>query len=154
MCESQGYVCLCDESTDGWPIEEATDHLLAQLEVQKKAHPSRPAGVLADGEVSSPVRGDGTGGRNSAFVLSCVPKISGKPITILSAGTDGIDGNSPAAGAVADGETLARAHAAGLDAADFMRRSDAYHFFSRLGDAVVTGPTGNNLRDLRIFLAG
>jgi len=72
---------------------------------------------------------------------------------VLSAGTDGIDGNSPAAGAVADGETLARARGAGLDPGDFMSRSDAYGFFSRLGDAVVTGPTGNNLRDLRILLA-
>jgi len=82
-----------------------------------------------------------------------VPKIAGDDIVVLSAGTDGIDGNSPAAGAIADRETLARAHAAGLDPSDFFRRSDAYSFFSRLGDAVVTGPTGNNLRDLRILLA-
>jgi len=109
--------------------------------------------VLADGELSSPVTGNGIGGRNSAFVLACVPKIAGRGITVLSAGTDGIDGNSPAAGAVADGETLARARAAGLDPDDFQRRSDAYTFFSRLGDAIVTGPTGNNLRDLRILLA-
>jgi hydroxypyruvate reductase len=82
-----------------------------------------------------------------------VPKIAGKKIAVLSAGTDGIDGNSPAAGAVADGETLSRASAAGLDVADFMRRSDAYNFFDRLGDAIMTGPTGNNLRDLRVLLA-
>jgi hydroxypyruvate reductase len=74
-------------------------------------------------------------------------------MTVLSVGTDGIDGNSPAAGAVADGESLALARAAGLDPADFMRRSDAYNFFARLGDAIVTGPTGNNLRDLRILIA-
>jgi hydroxypyruvate reductase len=99
------------------------------------------------------VTGNGIGGRNSAFVLACVPKIAGKKITVLSAGTDGIDGNSPAAGAVADGETLSRAQAAGLDPADYFRRSDAYNFFHRLGDAIVTGPTGNNLRDLRILIA-
>lgn len=93
------------------------------------------------------------GGRNSAFVLACVPKIAGKNITVLSAGTDGIDGNSPAAGAVADGDTLARARAKGLDPADFHRRSDAFNFFSALDDAVITGPTGNNLRDLRILIA-
>jgi hydroxypyruvate reductase len=93
------------------------------------------------------------GGRNSAFVLACVPKIAGKNITVLSAGTDGIDGNSPAAGAVADGETLARARAKGLDPVDFQKRSDAFNFFSALEDAIIIGPTGNNLRDLRILIA-
>jgi glycerate 2-kinase len=103
--------------------------------------------------VSSPVSGEGIGGRNSAFVLTCVPKIAGQEIAVLSAGTDGIDGNSPAAGAIADGETLTRASTAGLDIADFTARSDAYNFFKRLDDAVITGPTGHNLRDLRMLLA-
>ena len=94
-----------------------------------------------------------SGGRNSAFVLACVEKIAGQKITVLSAGTDGIDGNSPAAGAVADGQTLARAKALGLDPAAFFRDSDAYSFFARLDDAIMTGPTGNNLRDLRLLLA-
>jgi glycerate 2-kinase len=152
-CEAEGHVCLCDIETDNWPIEKAADHLLALLESQKKTYAGRPVAIIADGEVSSPVTGDGLGGRNSAFVLACVPKIAGKKITVLSAGTDGIDGNSPAAGAVADGETLSRARATGLDVADFQRRSDAYNFFHRLGDAIITGPTGNNLRDLRILLA-
>ncbi len=92
-------------------------------------------------------------GANAAFVLVCVEKIAGKPIVVLSAGTDGIDGNSPAAGAVADGETLARARVAGMDPGDFLRRSDSYTFFKRLGDAIETGPTGNNLRDLRVLLS-
>ena len=152
-CEAKGFVCICDEATDGWPIEKAADHLLAQLATQKKAYPHHRVAVIADGELSSPVTGNGTGGRNSAFVLACVPKIAGKQITVLSAGTDGIDGNSPAAGAVADGETLGRGQKAGLDVRDFERRSDAYTFFERLGDAIVTGPTGNNLRDLRILMA-
>jgi glycerate 2-kinase len=151
--EAEGHICLCDSATDNWPVEKAAEHLLALLDSQKKLNPHRPVAVLADGEVSSPVRGNGIGGRNSAFVLACVPKIAGKKITVLSAGTDGIDGNSSAAGAVADGETLSRAQAAGLDMADFFRRSDAYNFFARLGDAIITGPTGNNLRDLRILLA-
>ncbi|HYL45654.1 MAG TPA: DUF4147 domain-containing protein, partial [Candidatus Limnocylindrales bacterium] len=152
-CEAEGHVCVCDVEADSWPIEKAADHLLALLESLKKNNPGRPVAVIADGEVSSPVTGDGIGGRNSAFVLACVPKIAGKKIAVLSAGTDGIDGNSQAAGAVADGETLSRARAAGLDVADFMRRSDAYNFFHRLGDAIITGPTGNNLRDLRVLLA-
>jgi len=156
-CEAEGYACVCDNSTDNWSLEKAADYLLqllqAQLELQKHEHPRRPVAVLADGELSSPVTGDGTGGRNSSFVLACVPKIAGKNVTVLSAGTDGIDGNSPAAGSVANGETDARARAAGLDPADFLKRGDAYSFFKTLGDAIVTGPTGNNLRDLRILLA-
>jgi hydroxypyruvate reductase len=152
-CEAHGDSCICDTQTDNWPIEKAADHLLAILAEQKAACPGRRVAVVASGEVSSPVTGDGIGGRNSAFVLACVPKISGKKIAVLSAGTDGIDGNSPAAGAVADGSSLARALAAGLDPLHFALRSDAYHFFERLGDAIVTGPTGNNVRDLRVFLA-
>jgi glycerate 2-kinase len=152
-CEGAGFVCICDHSTDGWPLEKAADHLLALLESQRAANPGRLAAVVGDGEVSSPVTGDGVGGRNSAFVIACVKKIAGRKIVVLSAGTDGIDGNSPAAGASADGETLARARLAGIDPDEFFRRSDAHTFFAALGDAIVTGPTGNNLRDLRVLLA-
>jgi glycerate 2-kinase len=151
--EGQGCVTCCDNSTDDWPVDKAAENLLAQLEGLRLANPGQRVALIADGEVSSPVTGDGIGGRNSAFVLACVEKIAGRRVTVLSAGTDGIDGNSPAAGAVADGETLARARGAGLDPRDGFRRSDAYNFFARLDDAIVTGPTGNNLRDLRILIA-
>jgi glycerate 2-kinase len=151
--EAAGFVTACDNTTDDWPVERAADFLLAQLAELKRANPGRPAALIADGELSSPVTGAGMGGRNSAFVLSCVEKIAGRPIAVLSAGTDGIDGSSPAAGAVADGETSARARAMGLNPEDFFRRSDSYTFFGKLGDAIETGPTGNNLRDLRILLA-
>jgi glycerate 2-kinase len=152
-CEAEGFICLADNSTDNWPIEKASDHLLMQLEALEKDNPGRRVALMSGGEVSSPVTGEGIGGRNLAFVLACVPKIAGKKITVLSAGTDGIDGNSPAAGAVADGETLQRARAAGLEPGEFLRRSDAYNFFKLLDDVIITGPTGNNLRDLRILLA-
>ncbi len=152
-CEAEGFTCLVDTETDNWPLEKAAEHLLAQLEILKKENPRRRVAIFAGGEVSSPVTGDGVGGRNSAFVLACVPKIAGKRIAVLSAGTDGVDGNSPAAGAVADGESFSRAQAMGLDHGDFLRRCDAHGFFARIGDAIVTGPTGNNLRDLRILLA-
>jgi glycerate 2-kinase len=152
-CEAEGFTCLVDTETDNWPLEKAAEHLLAQLEILKKENPRRRVAIFAGGEVSSPVTGDGIGGRNSAFVLACVPKIAGKRIAVLSAGTDGVDGNSPAAGAVADGETFSRAQAMGLDAGEFLRRCDAHGFFARIDDAIVTGPTGNNLRDLRILLA-
>jgi glycerate-2-kinase len=129
------------------------DFLLAQLAAFKQANPGKAVAVIADGEVSSPVTGSGIGGRNLAFVLDCVKKIAGQKIAVLSAGTDGVDGSSPAAGAVADGESFARAQSLGLDPADYFRRSDSYTFFRKLGDAIETGPTGNNLRDLRILLA-
>ena len=152
IAEAAGFYTICDNTTDDWPVAKAVDFLLAQLRALGSWQPGRPVCVIADGEVSSPVMGKGTGGRNSAFVLDCVEKISAQPIAVLSAGTDGVDGNSPAAGAVADGTTLARARALGLDPAAFFERSDAYSFFERLGDTIVTGPTGNNLRDLRILL--
>jgi glycerate 2-kinase len=151
--EGLGFITCCDNATDDWPVERAAEYLLAQLADLKACHRSRRVAIVAGGEVSSPVSGDGIGGRNSAFVLACVERIAGQSIAVLSAGTDGIDGNSPAAGAVADGETLARAIAAGLDVRAAFERSDAYSFFHRLGHAVVTGPTGNNLRDLRILIA-
>ncbi|HKV28004.1 MAG TPA: DUF4147 domain-containing protein [Candidatus Acidoferrales bacterium] len=152
--EAAGFFTVCDNATDGWPVEKAAQHLLAQLDAISRSRDGRPVALIADGEVSSRVTGKGTGGRNSAFVLACVEKIAGREITVLSAGTDGIDGNSSAAGAVADGATLERARKIGTDPRDFYRRSDAFTFFERLGDAIMTGPTGNNLRDLRILLAG
>ena len=151
--EEKKCVVACDSSTDDMPVGEAASRLLARLERLRDANPGRRVVILADGEVSSPVTGNGVGGRNSAFVLHCVEKIAKKKIAVLSAGTDGKDGSSPAAGAVADGATLERARAANLDPGDFERRSDSYNFFRALGDAIETGPTGNNLRDLRILLA-
>lgn len=151
--EAHGYVCFCDNSTDDWPVQKAADDLLSQLEAWRQENPGQRVAVVADGEVSSPVTGNGIGGRNSAFVLACTEKIAGRKITVLSAGTDGVDGNSPAAGAVADGDTLARATSLGLDTQAAFHQSDAYTFFAKLDDAIITGPTGNNLRDLRILLA-
>lgn len=152
--EAAGYFTVCDNSTDGWPVEKAAEHLLRELEHLMRSQAGKPVALISDGEVSSPVTGTGRGGRNSAFVLECVEWIAGREITVLSAGTDGIDGNSPATGAVADGATLERARNAKLNPQEFYRNSDAFTFFDRLGDAIMTGPTGNNLRDLRILLAG
>src|SRR5580704_523931 len=90
IAEAAGFVTMCDNTTDNWPVAEAVDFLLGQLAALKRANPSHPVAVIADGEVSSPVTGDGTGGRNSAFVLDCVRKIAYQRIAVLSAGTDGI----------------------------------------------------------------
>jgi glycerate 2-kinase len=153
VSESLEFVTICDNTTDNWPVEKAVDFLLGQLDALKQANPGKSVAVIADGEVSSPVTGDGVGGRNLAFVLDGVKKIAGRKIAVLSGGTDGVDGSSPAAGAVADGESWARAKTLGLDPAEYFRRSDSYNLFRALGDAIETGPTGNNLRDLRILLA-
>ena len=153
IAEAEDCLAFCDNSTDDWPVEQAADSLLAQLSNLAGASPHQPVALISDGEIKSPVTGDGLGGRNSAFVLNCVEKIAGKNAVVLSAGTDGMDGNSSAAGAVADGRTLARARQYGLDPKDFFQRSDSFRFFDALGDTIVTGPTGNNLRDLRLLIA-
>jgi len=108
--------------------------------------------LISGGEVTVNVKDGGTGGRNQQFALACAERIADEEITVLSAGTDGIDGNSMAAGAVVDGSTLERVGgAASVRAA--LTKFDAYPLLERLGDTVVTGPTGNNLRDLRVLLA-
>jgi hydroxypyruvate reductase len=150
--EARGWAVESERSVDEAPIDEALALLLERLAALRTAHPERVVAVVAGGEIRCPVTEPGTGGRNQAFVLRAVPRISGKPIALLSAGTDGIDGSSPAAGAVADGDTLTRAQAAGLDVAEHERRADSHVFFDELGDALVTGATGNNVRDLRILV--
>ncbi len=152
-CEDAGWETVVDFAVDDLPVSEAADILLERLRALKKEAGDSPAAVLTGGELSSPVTGDGRGGRNLAFVLDCVEKIAGERIAVVSAGTDGVDGNSPAAGAVADGETLNRAQALGMDPADYYRRSDSYSFFEKLDDALVTGPSGNNVRDVRLLIA-
>jgi hydroxypyruvate reductase len=151
--EARGFLTQCDNLTDDWPVSRAAEYLLAELAQLSRANCGRRVAVIADGELSSPVLGDGIGGRNSAFVLDCVERIARKRIAVVSLGTDGKDGSSPVAGAVADGETLARAQAVNLSPGEFAARSDSYTFFRQLGDAIETGPTGNNLRDLRIAVA-
>jgi glycerate 2-kinase len=153
IAEAEDCLAFCDNSTDDWPADQAADALLAQLADLARGNPRQPVALISDGEIKSPVTGDGLGGRNSAFVLNCVEKIAGKNLVVLSAGTDGMDGNSSAAGAVADGQTLARARNLGLDPKEFFQRSDSFRFFDALGDTIVTGPTGNNLRDLRLLIA-
>jgi hydroxypyruvate reductase len=107
---------------------------------------------VAGGEVTWAVTGLGVGGRNQAFVLYAAPLIAGQKRVVLSAGTDGRDGNSPTSGAVADGQTLSRALALGIDPERYLAESDSYHFFRTLGDTLDTGFTDNNVRDVRILL--
>jgi hydroxypyruvate reductase len=148
---SAGFAVYVDNSVDDWDYADAADYLLNKLRELKKT--SERVCLISGGEVTVKVTNGGVGGRNQQFALACAPKLAGENIAVLSAGTDGIDGNSTAAGAVADGTTAARANASGLNAETALQKFDAYPLFNKLGDAIETGPTGNNLRDLRILLA-
>jgi hydroxypyruvate reductase len=146
-----GYSCTILTNICEQPIAEGCELLLSNL-----LNPATECAV-SGGEFACPVRGDGRGGRNLETALRCAIGLatrSGKSprFTILSAGTDGIDGNSLAAGAIADETTAQRARNHGLDPAQYLARSDSYSFFERLNDLIVTGPTGTNVRDLRILL--
>jgi hydroxypyruvate reductase len=149
--ERQGFKVEVDNSCDDWDYTRAADYLLSRVR-ELRNHSERVC-LISGGEVTVRVSNGGIGGRNQQFALACAQKIAGESITVLSAGTDGIDGNSSAAGALTDGTTLDRAQARSLGAEAHLANFDAYPFFDALGDAVVTGPTGNNLRDLRILLA-
>ena len=149
-----GFAVEIDNSCDDWPYEKAAAYLLNRL--REFRHQGSRVCLVSGGEVTVTVRNGGVGGRNQQFALACAETIAGQDITVLSAGTDGIDGNSPAAGAVVDGSTVERA-ARQAGNPEAVRRAlaefNAYPLLEALGDAVVTGPTGNNLRDLRILLA-
>ena len=148
----QGFAVEIDNTPDDWPYDQAAEYLLNRLGKIRKG--GRSAALVSSGEITVKVdQSPGVGGRNQQFALFCVPQIAGHRIAILSAGTDGIDGNSPAAGAIADGTTVERARTVGLDLQNAMLRFDSFPFFERLGDTITTGPTGNNVRDLRILLA-
>jgi hydroxypyruvate reductase len=146
-----GFPVVVDNSCDDWDYARAADYLLEKL--QRESRECGRVCLISGGEVTVKVTQGGAGGRNQQFALYCAQKIAHDNITVLSAGTDGIDGNSPAAGAVADGTTLDRARASGLDAEAHLRSFNAFPLFEALGDTVMTGPTGNNLRDLRILLS-
>jgi len=149
--ERAGFIVHVDNSCDDWDYERAAEYLLGRVRELRKQF--SPVCLISGGEVTVKVTNGGLGGRNQQFALACAEKIAGENITVLSAGTDGVDGNSPAAGAVVDGTTVERARRLGLDGRAALDAFDAYPFFRELGDAIETGPTGNNLRDLRILLA-
>lgn len=109
--------------------------------------------AVAGGETTVVVRGHGRGGRNQEFALAAAERLAGQPVALLSAGTDGIDGPTDAAGALVDGLTIERARARGLDPSAALAANDSYTFFDQLGDLVRTGPTGTNVMDLKLAVA-
>jgi glycerate 2-kinase len=148
----QGFAVEIDHTCDDWEYARAADYLLERLRGLKWG--VSKACIISGGEVTVKVPdGAGRGGRNQHFALYCAQKIANENIVVLSAGTDGIDGNSPAAGAVVDGTTVERAASGGLDLAGAFSGFNSYPLFDNLGDSIQTGPTGNNVRDVRILMA-
>ena len=160
----RGFVTEISRDINDQRIEEGCPEILKRLEAFHTGgvhNPSRNSICLVSGgEFACPVNGSGIGGRNQETALRLAlesenPDRQSRSMAFvaLCAGTDGIDGNSPAAGAIVDSTTIQRARAIGLDPEDFLKRSDAYSFFVALGDAITTGATGMNVRDIRILLA-
>lgn len=131
----------------------AADHAEIVKQVLSGSRLRRPACLLSGGETTVTVRGTGLGGRNQEFVLAALLALQpADSVTILSAGTDGIDGPTDAAGAIGDLTLLARAKSLGLDARAFLDNNDSYHFFEPLNALLKTGPTGTNVADVRVIL--
>ena len=160
----RGFVVETAFDVEEQEVGEGAALLASRLFELYEREGGRAVCFVSGGEFACPVRGGGRGGRNSETALRCAfefERLSAgraggakpKGVVALCAGTDGVDGNSPAAGALADSTTLVRARLRGLDAATHLLESDAYSFFDSLGDAVVTGPTGTNVRDVRVLLA-
>jgi glycerate 2-kinase len=109
---------------------------------------------IAGGETTVKVTGKGMGGRNQELALSCAMEIAGiDKVIFASFGTDGIDGKSPADGAIVDGRTISESKELGLDALEFQKNNDSYNFFKKIGAAIMTGPTGTNVNDVMIGIA-
>ena len=153
--ESLGYNSLLLSSCiEGEASAVAGLHAAIAREIIATGNPvAKPACLISGGETTVTVRGGGLGGRNQEFALAAAIDIAGlEEVVVLSGGTDGSDGPTDAAGALADGTTLLRAKQCGVDPHSALQNNDSYHFFQPLGDLLVTGPTFTNVMDLRLVL--
>ena len=151
--EARGYhVIRIDDAVVGEARTAGPSHLRACLAMAAGA--GRPACIVSSGETTVRVNGNGKGGRNQEFALACAPVLAslGIAAAVASVGTDGIDGPTDAAGAIADNTTLERGRTLQLHPDTFLDRNDAYHFFAPLGDLIITGSTGTNVGDLQLTL--
>jgi hydroxypyruvate reductase len=155
LAQKAGYYVAVDNSCDDWDYADAARYLLELFHTLRKKH--KRLCLISVGEVTVTMdRAPGAGGRNQQFAMACaleLEKYVGEHLTVFSAGSDGIDGNTRAAGAIADPTTVARAHTFGFHLKASLANFDACPMFTALGDSVVTGPTGHNLRDLRMMIA-
>ena len=153
--EALGYrPLILSSSISGITREVAGVHVEIAREIARSGQPvSSPACLISGGETTVVVSGTGKGGRNQEFALAAAVLLDGdERITAFSGGTDGTDGPTDAAGAVADGTTVARGRARGREAAADLDNNDSYTFFESIDDLVITGPTGTNVMDLRLML--
>jgi hydroxypyruvate reductase len=146
------HTLVLSSEIQGETREIARMHAAIVRELVASSQPVKPpACIITGGETTVTLRGGGLGGRNQEFVLATVPDIAGLArVVVFSAGTDGSDGPTDAAGAIADGDTLGR----NPEALRYLERNDSYHYFQSLGDLVITGPTNTNVMDVRILLVG
>lgn len=155
LAQQAGYHTVVDNSCDDWDYADAARYLLERFHALRAIHPRLC--LISVGEVTVTIdRTPGAGGRNQQFVMACaldLEKHPGERLVVLSAGSDGIDGNTQVAGAIADPTTVERAHAFGFHLKASLAAFNACPMFTALGDAIVTGPTGQNLRDLRLLIA-
>jgi len=150
-----GYsTMLLSSFVEGEARVVAAIHAAIAKEIVATGNPvRRPTCILTGGETTVTVRGTGLGGRNQEFALAAAIEIDGLgDVVVLSAGTDGTDGPTDAAGAIVDGATLQRARDKGLDAGDYLRRNDSYPLLQSTGDLLFTGPTFTNVMDLRVMI--
>ena len=155
--ERLGYrPLILSSKVEGEAREVAKFYTAIAKELLGSENPLKPpVCVLCGGETTVTLQGDGRGGRNQEFALAAALAIEGLDnIVVLSGGTDGTDGPTDAAGAIADGTTLARARENGLDPKDFLQRNDSYSFFQKLDDLIMTGPTRTNVMDIYLLLVG
>ncbi|UCE43355.1 MAG: glycerate kinase [Candidatus Aminicenantes bacterium] len=153
--EELGYnTLILSTFVEGETREVARVLAAVAQEILSSGNPiDRPACVLSGGETTVTIHGKGKGGRNQEFSLAAAMDIDGlENVVLLSAGTDGTDGPTDAAGAIADGTTTSRAGKLGMDPGQYLRENDSYHFFEALDDLIITGPTYTNVMDLRIIL--
>lgn len=154
LARTEGYEPIVDNSVDEAEWGTAARHLARRWRELRAVH-TRPC-LIAGGEVRvrMPPGASGRGGRNQQLALRLALELEGQAFAFLSAGTDGVDGSSDAAGAIVDGGTAARARQAGWDPAAALAAFNAHPLLEATGDLLRTGPTGNNLRDLRCFISG
>jgi len=150
--EKLGFAAAIDGGRWDDDYKQVAESNLAALEDLTRERRGQAVCLVVGGEVTCPVTGPGVGGRNQAFALFAAQKIAGQRRVVLSAGTDGRDGNSPTSGAVADGQTVSRAQGRGLEPEAYLAASDSYSFFRTLGDTLDIGFTDNNVRDVRLWL--
>lgn len=155
QAESCGYhTLILSNHVEGESREVAAKHAALIKTILKSNKPTqRPACVISGGETTVTLRGHGLGGRNQEFALAAAIEIDGvQGAVVLSAGTDGTDGPTDAAGAIVDGNTVGRGRSKGIVAAEFLQRNDSYNFLKATGDLLVTGPTFTNVMDLQVML--